>query len=36
MQLDKLENEFTILNKQILKPFYKDHLALIAKWRQSH
>jgi fibrillarin-like pre-rRNA processing protein len=36
MQLNKLENEFTILNKQILKPFYKDHLALIAEWRKSH
>ncbi len=35
-QLEELENEFTILSKQILKPFYKDHLALIAKWRKSH
>ena len=36
MQLKKLEDEFTILGKQILKPFHKDHLALIAKWRNSH
>ena len=36
MQLKKLEDEFTILSKQILKPFHKDHLALIAKWHKSH